>query len=70
MTTPVPTVLDPDLTLNQIVALHPKALPVLHRFGLDSCCGGGHPLRFAVERHGLSLEAVLSELSSALSPEA
>lgn len=58
--------LSPDLTVSQIVALWPKALPVLHRLGLDTCCGGAHPLRMVADRHGLDLDSVLAELREAL----
>ncbi len=52
----------PDRTLNDIVATLPEALPVLHGFGMDTCCGGGLTLATAVERHHLSLDAVLAAL--------
>jgi len=59
------TIADTD-ALNAIVARHPQALEVLHRFGLDTCCGGALPLRVAVEHHGLDLDQVLAALRSTL----
>ena len=59
------TVIHPDKTLNQIIADAPQALPVLTRFGFDTCCGGGLALSVAVERHGLNLETVLTALRTA-----
>lgn len=58
--------IDPGTTLNDLVAAEPKVLPVLHRYGLDTCCGGGLPLREAARRHELSLEELLAELGVAV----
>ncbi len=51
-----------DVTLNTLVALHPAALPVLQRFGLDTCCGGALPLRTAAEHHQLDLAELVRAL--------
>lgn len=51
-------------TLNDIVARYPQTLPVLQRFGLDTCCGGSLPLQTAVEHHGLDLDQVLAALQA------
>jgi regulator of cell morphogenesis and NO signaling len=55
---------DPDATLNQLVVANPAVLAVLHRHGLDTCCGGGLTLREAAARHSLDLEHLLAELSA------
>ena len=60
----IPAIL-PDETLNTIVARYPLALPVLQRFGLDTCCGGALPLSTAAEHHGLDLGALLAALREA-----
>ncbi len=57
--------INPDTTLNELVSAHPGALPILHEFGLDTCCGGALPLREAVTRHGLKLDELLSRLDEA-----
>jgi iron-sulfur cluster repair protein YtfE (RIC family) len=57
--------IDPEATLNQLVEAEPKVLPVLHRYGLDTCCGGALPVREAARRHELSLEEFLTELGLA-----
>lgn len=51
-------------TLNDLVAHYPQMLPVLQRFGLDTCCGGSLPLQTAVEHHGLDLAQVLAALQA------
>ena len=42
------------LTVNEIVARHPEALPILHALGIDACCGGSLVLAEACRRHGLN----------------
>jgi iron-sulfur cluster repair protein YtfE (RIC family) len=37
---------------------------ILHRYGLDLCCGGGHPLFMAAQAHGVDLQTVLAELNA------
>lgn len=59
-------VVDHTLTLNQIVSRYPDALGVLHRLGLDTCCGGALALEDAVARHGLDLADVQAALSGTL----
>ncbi len=57
---------DPRLTLNELVAQAPVVLPVLVRFGLDTCCGGALPLLTAAEHHKLDLPTLLTALAEAL----
>ena len=57
--------IDPEATLNELVAAEPKALTVLHRYGLDTCCGGGLPLREAARRHELSLDELVAAIEGA-----
>ena len=59
---------DPRLTVAEIVAAHPAAGPVLARFGLDTCCGGKHPLEHACRAHRLALDEVLRALEAVLAP--
>jgi regulator of cell morphogenesis and NO signaling len=56
----------PEDTLNAIVAHYPQALPVLQRFGLDTCCGGALPLQVAAQHHSLDVEEVLRALHAAI----
>jgi regulator of cell morphogenesis and NO signaling len=53
------------LTVADVVRRYPGALPVLHRYGIDACCGGAHALGFVAERHALSLDALIEELQDA-----
>lgn len=61
------TLIAPTDTINVIVDRHPDALPVLHAFGLDSCCGGALPLEVAIAHHGLNLADVLIALQEKVS---
>jgi hypothetical protein len=56
--------IDPKMTVAEIVRLHPGARAVLARHGLDACCGGAHPLRFACTAHNVPLRAVLEALEA------
>jgi regulator of cell morphogenesis and NO signaling len=49
-------------TINAIVARYPAALPILQRFGLDTCCGGALPLATAAAHHALDVRALLEAL--------
>jgi iron-sulfur cluster repair protein YtfE (RIC family) len=49
-------------TINELVARAPRVLPVLQRYGIDTCCGGALPLATVAERHGLDLAALVAAL--------
>lgn len=55
-----------DLTVNEIVRLHPATLPVFRQYGIDSCCGGALPVREAAARHGADPGALLEALAAAI----
>lgn len=55
----------PDMTVNEIATRYPKTLAVLTARGLDTCCGGAHPLQMAAQAHGVDLGEVLAELNDA-----
>ena len=57
---------DPRMTVSDIVKRNPQAGPVLARFGLDTCCGGMHPLEHACRAHKVALEEVLRALETVL----
>lgn len=51
-------------TLNDIVGRYPQTLPLLQRYGLDTCCGGALPLDVAAQHHGLATDEVLAALQA------
>jgi iron-sulfur cluster repair protein YtfE (RIC family) len=65
MTTNLHPPVDPDDTLNAVVARRPETLAALAALGLDACCGGALSLREAARRHGLDLATLLDALDGA-----
>lgn len=62
-TTPL---LDESLSVNEVMATHPETVAVFNRFGVDTCCGGGAPIRDAAHRDGVDADALLEALRSVL----
>jgi len=57
--------LDPTQTVASLANAAPHALPVLERYRIDYCCGGGRRLGDACRKAGLSLDALAEELEAA-----
>jgi len=51
-----------DQTVGQLVVDRPSRARIFEKFGIDYCCGGGKPLREAIEQAGLNANSVLAEL--------
>lgn len=60
------TQIDRAMTITDIVARHPETADVFHRFGLDTCCGGGVSVSDAAQRHGLDVERLLEAVRDVL----
>jgi regulator of cell morphogenesis and NO signaling len=58
--------IDTSQSLNELLARAPEALPVLQRFGLDTCCGGSLSLAVAAQHHGLELAELVAALTEAV----
>lgn len=58
--------IDPTMTVKEIAARHPETVPVFHRYGMDTCCGGGVSVEEAAARDNLDLNEVLAALRKAL----
>lgn len=56
-----------DRLIRDLVAEYPDVMTVLEPFGMDLCCGGGHPLGEALDLHGVPREPVVSEISKMVS---
>ena len=52
------------LTLSDVATRHPAASRVLHRHGLDFCCGGRREFAAACVEQGLTPDAVLAEIET------
>ncbi len=59
------TVFDPKLPVKQILARFPDVRSVLAAYGIDTCCGGEHPLEQACAAKSVSVSEVLRDLESA-----
>src|SRR5262245_23807371 len=57
--------IDPTLPVREILARRPHLASALAAHGLDSCCGGQHPLADACRAKGVPLDEVLTDLESA-----
>ena len=62
MSTATITTIDCSQTVNEIVSRHPETLAVFTAWGIDSCCGGRHPVEAVVQRHQLDGEALCNAL--------
>lgn len=52
-----------DRLIRDLVDEHPDVMTVLAPYGIDLCCGGGHPLGEALDLHGIPREPVLTDVS-------
>jgi regulator of cell morphogenesis and NO signaling len=59
-----------DLTVHEMLAECPGTAAVFRRFDIDTCCGGGVPIRAAAERDGVDLEALRQALADELAAHA
>lgn len=57
------------ITIRALVEASPATMRVLAPLGIDLCCGGGHPLGEALDRHGIDRAAVLPRIRAALAAE-
>nr|MDQ5871435.1 DUF542 domain-containing protein [Acidobacteriota bacterium] len=57
--------IDPRLSIRDLLARMPHLKSSLAAHGLDTCCGGEHPLADACAARGVSLPEVLADLESA-----
>ncbi len=56
---------DPDVPVRDILARYPQLASALAAHGLDTCCGGMHPLKDACAAKGKDLAEVIGDLESA-----
>lgn len=56
---------DPELPVKDLLERFPAARDVFARYGIDTCCGGIHPLTQACAAKGVPLAQVLAELGRA-----
>jgi iron-sulfur cluster repair protein YtfE (RIC family) len=59
-------VIESKMKVGDIARRWPETMRVFARYRLDLCCGGVHPLEFAAQKHGFSLDGILQELNAAV----
>ena len=64
-TKPIPK-LDPNMSVNDLLRLHPSTAAVLNEFGIDACCGGARTIRDAAREDGSDCCALLASLEWSL----
>jgi iron-sulfur cluster repair protein YtfE (RIC family) len=52
-----------------LVERYPHLMPVLARYGMDLCCGGGHTVAEAARLHGLDVGALNYEVAAVILAE-
>lgn len=58
--------IDINMTVGEIVVMHPECARVFELLSIDYCCGGKIPLQDACRKAGLDIEPVLQKLSAVL----
>lgn len=53
-----------EWTVGQLATARPASLRVLHRHGIDFCCGGGRAVKDACAKAGISVEALQAEIAA------
>jgi iron-sulfur cluster repair protein YtfE (RIC family) len=51
-------------TIRDLIKIEPRALEILAPYGIDLCCGGGHPLGEALDLHGVDRDDVIARLAA------
>ncbi len=52
-----------DWLIRDLVEAYPNVMTVLAPYGIDLCCGGGHPLGEGLDLHGVPRVPVLDAVS-------
>jgi regulator of cell morphogenesis and NO signaling len=61
-----PSGIDSALTVNELILRYPATIAVINAFGIDSCCGGGVPLKTVARRDELDLDALVAALEAVI----
>jgi iron-sulfur cluster repair protein YtfE (RIC family) len=51
-------------TIRDLIEIEPRALEILAPYGIDLCCGGGHPLGEALDLHGADRDDVIARIAA------
>ncbi len=53
-----------NMTINQVIKLHPETMKVFNKHKVDSCCGGAQTLTAAAAVAGADLRQLVVELNN------
>jgi uncharacterized protein involved in response to NO len=59
----------PDTPVREVIASFPAAREIFARYGLNTCCGGAHPIQAAARAHKVDLAILMGELEDAAAPK-
>lgn len=51
-----------QMLIRDLVERYPEVMPILHQYGMDLCCGGGHTVPEAASLHGIEADSLISEI--------
>ena len=51
------------ITIRDLIEIEPRAMEILAPYGIDLCCGGGHPLGEALDLHGVDRDDVIVRIA-------
>jgi iron-sulfur cluster repair protein YtfE (RIC family) len=58
-------IINPALTVAEIMELYPETRPVFVQYRIDLCCGGRLALADVARTHGIDLKKLIEELLAA-----
>jgi regulator of cell morphogenesis and NO signaling len=58
--------IEPHLTVNDVLLRYPETTGVFDEFRIDACCGGAVALETVASRHGIDLSALLGALEECI----
>ena len=51
-----------NMTVNDVIRMHPRSVELFNRFGIDACCGGAVPIAEAAARDGADMDDLMQQL--------
>jgi regulator of cell morphogenesis and NO signaling len=54
--------IEPEQTVNEVIAQRPNTLAVFRSYGIDACCGGSLQIEEVCRRHGIDQIELLLRL--------
>jgi len=55
-----------NMIINDVIKKYPQTIKVFNEYKVDSCCGGGAPIKTTAKRDGIDVEGLLKALNEAI----